>query len=46
MNNRKSSNTKNRVTVDRSAATGRFVTPGYTKRNPSTTEVERYRRKK
>jgi len=44
MSNKK--NYSNRITVDRSAKTGRFVTREQVKRSPATTEQERYRRNK
>lgn len=46
MSNRKKSNYSNRITVDRSAKTGRFVTKQEVKRSPATTEQERYSRNK
>jgi hypothetical protein len=35
-----------KVTVNRSAKTGKFVTEKYAKTHPSTTEKERYTKKK
>jgi len=45
---RNSSNTQNnnRITVDRSAKTGRFVTKEQVRKSPATTEQEHYRRRK
>jgi len=35
----------NKVTVNRSAITGKFVTPQYAKQHPRTTETEHYKKK-
>ena len=42
----KRSSSTNRITVDRSAKTGRFVTKEQVRKSPATTEQEHYRKRR